>query len=394
MKPRSVFVVQYSYYPDQSAVAQLLQDLLVRLTADHGCAVTVLAGSRGRRAEQVDGVFVRRPVVSRLERNLPRALSYTAYAAWIFCRLLFRRRIDVVLVLTTPPLIGFFAALALWFRPGRMVHYVEDLYPELFYDLGYLKQPLLIRKLGLLNRIVFRRAQAIVTIGEYMARRVRLRYRVRGEKISVVHNWSHETGYQTPQANLPFRLVYSGNMGLAHDFSALPELIRQLTAYPDFWYDFVGGGERAETLRRMFLHAGEDRVRFAGYTQRTEVGHTLGRAGVLLISQRQTSVGAILPSKFYSYLAAGRPMLYLGPERSEIADLIGTHDIGIVLSGSHAVHRAVEYLLYVRDNPVYARGAGLRARQLFEERFQFSAAYGKLTPVILADTGHVEALRA
>ena len=395
-----IIVVQHSFFPESTSVAQLLGDLLGALSVNTEIGVTVLCDQPARSghrlitpAEHLRPLHIHRTPLPNPGSGLlsARPLRYLTYSCWICAQLLFLPRNATVLCMTTPPLVAFVVAMALQLKRNRMVYYVEDLYPELFHDLGYVRSPWIVRKLTSVGRIVMRRADAIITIGEYMAERIKSVYAVPEGKVNVVHNWSHDTGdLGWPPSTVAgieersrFTIVYSGNVGLAHDFSTLPALVRRLADVPGISYRFVGGGEQFLSLAKTFASLGEDRVEFGDYTSRSGVSDTLRDADLLLIAQASKTLGDIVPSKLYTYLAAGRPILFFGPLRSEISAVIRGYDLGFVLSNRFDVDRAVEYVNFLMANPRYMRAVSRRARLLFEDHFTFEHAYAQLRPILV-----------
>ena len=47
-----------------------------------------------------------------------------------------------------------------------------------------------------------------------------------------------------------------------------------------------------------------------------------------LVTQIPETVGAVVPSKIYGIMAAGRPVLYVGPQGSTPARIIERHECG------------------------------------------------------------------
>jgi colanic acid biosynthesis glycosyl transferase WcaI len=89
----------------------------------------------------------------------------------------------------------------------------------------------------------------------------------------------------------------------------------------------------------------------------------------LIISQRDETVGDILPSKLYSYLAAGRPILFLGPRKSEIGELIITEGIGVIVETNHDVPSAIETIEEYMSDPRSYSQLCRKIRRIFDSRY-------------------------
>lgn len=179
-----------------------------------------------------------------------------------------------------------------------------------------------------------------------------------------------------------FTLLYSGNMGLAHDFSNLAALIRKLAMASGIRYRFIGGGQARADIENIFDSEKESRVAFQDYTDRSVHSSLIAEADLFIIAQKQETVGDILPSKLYSYLAAGRPILFLGPLNSEIGKLIINNDIGVVLETQDDAFKVAELIKSLICNRSLAVDMGRRARTLFENKYRLTQSAEKFTRVI------------
>jgi glycosyltransferase involved in cell wall biosynthesis len=85
---------------------------------------------------------------------------------------------------------------------------------------------------------------------------------------------------------------------------------------------------------------------FKPFQPRSNLGNTLTIPDVHIVSLKPALSGLIVPSKFYGALAAGRVIIFLGPETSEIARVIQDCDCGFVYEDSSAANiaRTIERL--------------------------------------------------
>lgn len=391
---RILFILQY-FYPDVTGFSQMLGDLALHLTASGRYQCTVLSGSTVRSTrkwvrlpDRLGNVTIRRiRTLSTGKRSiLHRLLEYSAFYIGVTLRLFLNREFDAVVCFSTPPLIGFAAATGLSLARTPFIYYVQDLYPELLYDMGYVRNPWVIRRLSVLNRLVFRRADKIVTIGRWMAKKLERNYGLRPSRLSVVENWAMGISFAPPTLTGPFVVLYSGNIGLAHDFSLLGKLLGVLAAADDgpsaVEFRFVGSGRQYKSIERMFAARPRIRCSFSGYVERNELNALLSSAHVFLIAQSDFSVGDILPSKFYSYLAAGRPQLFIGTRKSEIGEAIVENRIGSVLECDGDVNPSAECLRRFALRGADFQAACARAADLYEKRLGFIHSAEKFEAIL------------
>ena len=387
---KQIAVVQFYFYPDISAVSQLLGDLLCTLAEDGEynitvyCATSDYAGvlnQRDNRFNKLNIVRIKTPNIGK-RYFINRIIGYSGFYMSIFLKIFLGRRWHAVVSMSSPPLIAFPVSLALLFRKIPFIYYIEDLFPEILFDMNYLKRPWLIRKLQTLNKIVMRRAESIVTIEEDMSRKVITNYpKARGKTVDIP-NWSHDVVFLPASERKDFTILYSGNMGLAHDFSLLEPLIKELLPVKNISYQFIGQGTRVEEIRSIFLKSGEKRVEFRGYTSRDAHGTTLAQAYLFVISQKKETVGDLLPSKLYSYLAAGRPMLFLGPRSSEIGRIILDNDFGVVVENTIDISTAKRYISFLKKNRFIAGRINERIHRYSSIHFGLKKSVGYFKQII------------
>lgn len=385
-----VLLNQY-YAPAEAATAQLLQDLARHLVS-RGHSVHVICSRRSYpdpsqlypARESDEGVEVHRAWTTGFGRtSLPgRAIDYALFLLGALRLLLLLRGADVVVSLTTPPLLASLAVVAGRIRGTRTVSWVMDVYPELAFELGVLRRRSLAGRLfRIISRLTLERSDAVVALGESMAERLR---ESGAASVEVIHNWADgEAIVPAPIAGHALRkawgwserfvVLYSGNLGLAHEFETIVDAAETLRDDPRMLFAFIGSGPRLADVERDVASRGLTNFEFRAPVSRAMLGDSLTAGDLHLLSLRSGVGGLVVSSKLYGILAAGRPTIYVGPVHSEAYETIGLEGCGtaIVPGDGAALARA---LRDYADDPERRRREGERARALFDERY--SAAHG------------------
>jgi glycosyltransferase involved in cell wall biosynthesis len=125
-------------------------------------------------------------------------------------------------------------------------------------------------------------------------------------------------------------LLYSGNLGRAHEFEPFLQLARACRARSGdaISFCFAARGYREPELRRAVTPE-DTNIRFAPFADESALQARLEAADLHLLSLRPEWAGIVVPSKFFGSLAVGRPVLYAGPVESEVASWIAEHDVGL-----------------------------------------------------------------
>lgn len=393
-RPRVIFVNRV-YRPSAAATAQLLADLAEGL-ASAGCAVHVIAA--GQESGTLDGVHVHRTGAGEAHAGLlSRAGNYLRFirqARAILGTLVAPG--DVVVPMTDPPMLGTALGDLVRRRGGSVVHWLQDLYPEIAMAHAG-------RVLGLPFRLLqgprdasLRAAARCVVLGGDMAR-VLGRRGLPPANLVLQPNWApRELGGEPDPAAVAARrrdwgvegkfvVVYSGNLGRVHEFATVLGAAERLTSRTDIAFLFVGAGARLAAVRNRVAARRLQHVRFEAAVPRGDLRVSLAAADAHLVTLRPEFDGLVFPSKLAGALASGRPVLFTGSPMSEIAQLLDRRQCGAAIGAGDAAALAATIGTWAADR-ARARDLGSRARSAFAERFSFSGALQHWQQ-LLADVG-------
>lgn len=384
---RIVLLNQY-YAPDGAATAQLAADLGAGLAAaghdvaavcsDHAYADP---SRRYPRRETIDGVRVERVATTAFGRRTRagRLLDYAAFALGA-ARRLSRLRFgagsppDVVVSLTTPPLIGLVGARSARRAGAASVLWSMDVYPEIAFALGALPPfSLAGRAASAASRRLLRATDAAVALDTAMGERLSA---AGARRVAVIANWADGDAIRPrPVAGHPLRrlwgwegrfvVVYSGNLGLAHDFETILAAALELAGDPGVRFAFLGDGQRFERLRTLVRDRGLGNVEVRPGVERAKLGESLTAADAHFVTLRDGLEGLLVPSKIYGILAAGRPVLYVGPDAGGVADAVRESHGGVRVGNGDGDGLARAISAYAAS-PARRDEDGRRARAHFD----------------------------
>ena len=270
-----------------------------------------------------------------------------------------------------------------------------DVYPDIAVDLNVLKQrSIATRLIGILADIPRRRADGIIALGDEMKARLVARG-IAEDKIVVAENWADgDEIVPGPFQDGPLVVHYSGTFGLAHEEHTIAEAMRQLRDDNRFRFVFVGGGARRVRLERFCREEGIGNAEFRPYTSRSELGRSLAEGHVGLVTQIPETAGAIVPSKTYGIMAAGRPMLYVGPEGATPSLVLRRHECGWRIEPGD-VAGMVKLLKRLEQDRTLVREAGARARCAFEKYYDRPIGVARILSILgLSETSSFPASSA
>ena len=363
-------LLNQTFYPDVASTAQHLADLARRLV-ERGHQVTVLTSRRAydlpeklfSKQETWRGVRIYRVGSTGFGKGAKwrRAADFASFLVAATARLALLPRHDVVMALTSPPLISFLGAWVARLRRSAFVYWVMDFNPDEAIAAGWLRaDSLATRLLDRMSRFSLRCASKIVALDRFMGERI-VAKGIAPEKVRVIPPWSHDDEARfDPDGRERFRrehglegkfvVMYSGNHSPCHPLDTLLGAARRLASDSSIVFCFVGGGSEWRKIRKAVEEAIEGQANIqhpkAGTTNhgpRTtdgaersalsnvlclpyqpleQLAGSLSAADLHVVVMGGAFVGLVHPCKVYNILNVGAPILYIGPGLSHISELL------------------------------------------------------------------------
>jgi len=383
-----ILVLNQFAWPDAAATAQLLDDVVRSLGVRPGMEVTIVAGAQCYRRQEESAPpparFVRIPGPPVGRSKYGRLLAWMTYYVGVMGYCLVGPKHDVVISMTTPPLLSMAGWLAQRLRGSRHVIWEMDVYPDIMEAAGMMKRGSWMSSLlrSGANRLRTA-ADSILVLGSCMKRRL-VDQGVPERKVVVCENWAPFHG-QVTSTHLPplgtVRLLYSGNLGVAHDVDTLKDALLSLQKLPAaedrFEFVMAADGGRKREFQQWCVDNAINIVKFVPLVNRETLGMHLASCHLGLVTQTTESLGCVVPSKFYGLLAAGRPVVYVGPGSSEVAQVIERTECGFQVEPGDS-HKLVDVLLNVEANPQTLYTCAQRAAFLGNHAYSASAGVARI----------------
>jgi colanic acid biosynthesis glycosyl transferase WcaI len=341
-----ILLLNQAFYPDVVSTAQHASDLARGLT-QAGHEVTVVCSSRGYDDPRIR--FLKRQTwngvnIIRIQSTgfgkaskWRRATDFGSFMASCALRLGFLPQFDVVVAMTSPPLISFLSSLVVPRRATSLVFWSMDLNPDEAIAAGWLSEKsLTARVLSWMLLHTLKSASVIVALDRFMKDRIEAKG-IEPEKVVVVPPWAHDDRVRfDSEAREEFRklhglsnkfvVMYSGNHSPCHPLDTLLEAAERLTDHDDVVFCFVGGGSEFLRVRERAQNRGLRNVLWLPYQPVEKLAGSLSAADLHVVVMGDKYVGILHPCKIYNILAVKKPFLYIGPNESHVTDIIGRND--------------------------------------------------------------------
>ena len=384
------------YFPDEQGTAfyttGIAEGLAERYEVHVLCsAPTVTArGLKVARKEVRNGVVIERCLGTTLNKDIlaRRLINVLSYSVATFLKALVSvKRGDLIVAVTSPPSSPFIAQLVAWCKGASCVMRLEDVYPEILVATGMIPAKGGIDAfLGFLNKLLFKSADRIVVLGRDMKALTEKRMGACGDHVRIIRSWA-DTDVVFPAAKadnlllkklgLGDKFVVScvGNMGRAQAIEFIFRAIALLRDEPGIHFLFIGSGSKKTWMEAEISRQGLTNVTIIPQRPRAEQSDFLNACDISLISLLPGVTGAGVPSRTYNLMAAGKPIVAVTREDSEVALLVREECIGWVVPPVDAglLARAI----------LQSRGDGDVLRRMGERAY--AAATGKFSRETIID---------
>jgi glycosyltransferase involved in cell wall biosynthesis len=275
-----------------------------------------------------------------------RAVDFASFLVTCCWRLLFVPKPDLVVALTSPPLISLIGAVYAKLRGAKFVYWVMDLNPDEAIAAGWLRKgSLAARCLNALSRFSLRRASRIVVLDRFMKARIEGKG-IEAGKIVVLPPWSHDDAVRfNMEGRTRFRaahgladkfvVMYSGNHSPCHPLDTLLGAARSLAQDPGMAFLFVGGGSEFPRIKHVAAVEKVKNVICLPYQPLEALAASLSAADLHAVVMGEPFVGLIHPCKIYNVLAVGAPVLCIGPSPSHLTEILGALGSSACATAAH-----------------------------------------------------------
>ena len=400
-----IYLVNRYFWPDESATSLLLTDLAEDLQAA-GHQVQVFTSRQLYNHPQAQlprrqiwqGIQIHRLHTSRFGRRhfCGRLMDIITFHLALRYANNITVKPDAWFVMTDPPLVVNTVLQLRRRLGGRVIHHVDDVYPDLAMALGSLPSRGLVS--SLLNRWAkagLRDCDQVLALGACMARVLKQKG-VAEDRLAVAPPWADGSRlYPLEHAENRFRqamgipgdhlvVMYSGNMGLGHRFETILSAARSLAPVDTVHFVFIGDGAKKPQIEAFRRVHNLKNIILQPYQPRERLRETLSAGDVHLISLDAKVQGLIVPSKLAGILAVGRPAVFLGSQQNSVATAILQGQCGYVIPEGD-VSRLEEVIETLMKDKGYRRRLGEAARKLFDREYDRAVVVPKIIAKIEYD---------
>jgi colanic acid biosynthesis glycosyl transferase WcaI len=299
---------------------------------------------------------------------LRRALGFVGFSALTGLRSLPGGRVDAVIAMSPPLTMGLTGWLTHLVRRGPLVFNIQDVFPDAAVETGAITNRHVIAVASWLERFSYHRAAAVTVLSDDLRDNLAAKVKPsRRDDIRVIPNFVDTVAIAPRPRLTPLRreldigdepvVLYAGNVGFSQSLEMVVDVARTM---PDVTFLINGDGAARAALQARA--AGAANVRFSGYQPKERLAEVLATGDIHLVPLKAGLGRVSVPSKTYSILAAGRPVLAAIDPGTEVPRMLEASGGGLAVPPDDAAAFAAALRTLLAD-PDRAAAMGAAGRE-------------------------------
>lgn len=389
-----LFLCQF-FYPEYNSSATLPFDT-AKYLSEHGFSVEALVGYPKEYSieknlpltEDVDNVHIRRLKYTQLNRvgTLGRLINYFSFTFRAWMNTSYLKHYKSVIVFSNPPVLPLIPILAKKRYGTKFVFVAYDVYPEVAYASKALTPGSAISKImNWINHKLYSTVDCVVALTDEM-KEFLLAHRpeLSTDRVVTIANWAHEKRIEPDHeayerfgyADGQFVVSYFGNMGTCQDVETMMEAAELLRDNDRVRFLIVGHGNKKDMIESRIRERQLNNVQLLGFLTGKDFEQAVAISSCCIVSLEKGLMGTCAPSKYYSYLQGGKPILTVVEKESYLATEVEKEKIGcsVEIGDGKALRDAI---VSMSESPEQCVEMGKCAKKLYEEQYAYEVAMKK-----------------
>ena len=429
MKKKKLLIYAHYYIPDAASTGQILRELaegmLDKFDITVICVVPSYLGSIDDKykahkyyEEEINGVRVLRIRVPEFSKTNKKSRIRNIFTYFFGAmRATFKvGKQDYVLSISQPPILGgLLGVWGKWIKHAKFIYNIQDFNPEQVLAVDYSKNNFITDAMMWADKFSCKQSNLVITVGRDLVETVENRFKGRKvPKTVLINNWIDESEiYPLSEDNKgvvafkkkygldgKFVIMYSGNIGLYYDLEGLIKVLKQFRKGYNLKGQYEEGPKTSDGREVVFAFVGEGSVKdelvnysekhhfenivFIPYQDKADLIYSLNAGDVHWCVNAKGIKGVSCPSKAYGIMAAGKAIIGVLENNTEVRGLIEESGCGKCCDPEDYVEVADIIRWYIENaGSGEVKQMGLNGREYLEKNLTKNISVSKYKEEIL-----------
>lgn len=362
---KKLLIYAHYYIPDVASTGQIIKELAEGMLDTFDITVICVVPSYTGKIEEkykkqkyykesINGVNIIRIRVPEFTKSnkVSRIKNIISYFFGAILATFKAGKQDYIFSISQPPILGgILGVIGKWIKHAKYIYNIQDFNPEQTMAVKYSKSKFITNLMMLFDKYSCRKSDLIITVGRDLIETVNNRFsNNKIPKTVLINNWIDEKEiYPLEKDNEKvqqfkkkynlenkFIIMYSGNIGLYYDLENIFKVIEKIKPETntndnkEVVFAFIGDGTVLNQLKEYKEEKKMENVVFIPYQDKKDLIYSLNAADVHFCVNAKGIKGVSCPSKYYGIAAAGKPILGVLEENTEIRLLIEETNGGLI----------------------------------------------------------------
>jgi glycosyltransferase involved in cell wall biosynthesis len=312
-------------------------------------------------------------------------LDYFTYIINLTLKINFflKEKSDITLTFATSPI--FQAIPAIYFSKLKKIPsiiWVQDLWPEVLEDTGYVKNKIILNLINRLVNIIYNSSDFILVQSDSFKKHLLKNYDLK-DKVLTLHQPS-EFKFQKidKKKKKIFYITYAGNFGKAQNFDTIIDAFKSEKLNKEVKMILIGSGKKFEHIKNEIkLNNLKDKIILQKYVNKKKLLKIYKLSSAFFLSLNDgKSLNKTIPGKFQTYLAFGKPIIV--NSNSDINKFIIKNTLGFVSKNKDSKKLIIDINKVSKLSENKKKKIYLSSKKVYEENFNINDISNKLIKIL------------
>jgi len=278
-----------------------------------------------------------------------------------------KRQYDYIYVTSPPIFIALVGLVAKHRYKAKLILEIRDLWPESLKGVKVFNSRFILSTFGMFEKVLYKKAEKVIVNSKGFINYIEKKEPSTKGKIYYIPNAARKYEVSLTEKNKDdFKVIYTGNVGLAQDAGFLEQLAIKLNENK-IKFTIIGYGVKFNDFKEFIHNRKLEYVSFVNPLTRKLCLREIEEHNVGIVTLNNSDVfDTVLPGKVVDYLTCGLPII--GSVSGNTKHLIETHQVGHV-SKERDVNEIIEYIIKIKESPYLQREFSTNCNKLIHEQF-------------------------
>jgi len=322
-------------------------------------------------------------------------LDYILYILNLSIKINFylKKKADICLTFATSPI--FQSIPAIYYSKIKKIPnviWVQDLWPEVLEDTGYIKNKFVIILIDQLVKIVYDKSDLILAQSESFEKHLKKKYKLKNKVYTLYQPADFSFQKYKIKKNKNFHITYAGNFGRAQDFETILNAFKSKKINENIRLNLIGSGKKFDYLKEEIKNYKlNSKIMLSSFKNKKELNKILKSSSAFFISLNYgKSLNKTIPGKFQTYIAFGKPLIICS--YSDLNNFIIKNNLGLACKPKDTKKLIYNINKLSNMSEYQKKKIYLSSKKVYEKLFEINKVTTKLEKYLyMAEKKYVKA---